>query len=185
MDFSSLSLGQLVRMAADPANAAVVPLLERRISALRVGGADQPAAAGRGKPRKRAAPAPPRDGLNSIRLTLYGAPRTKKNHAARLVHAGKPCVVPSAAWMAWRDSVRGQVHPWMRLCDQKYNCEAVFFRDADRGDANGYYQGLADVLEELEVVSNDRLLVSWDGSALLVDRTHPRVEITLTPTEAQ
>ena len=72
----------------------------------------------------------------------------------------------------------------MRLKDQPYNCAALFYRDADRGDAIGYLTGLADVLEYLGVVSNDRLLARWDGSEMLVDRKNPRVEITLTAIEA-
>jgi hypothetical protein len=55
----------------------------------------------------------------------------------------------------------------------------LFYRDAERGDAVGYYQGLADLLEKRGVVANDRLIMSWDGSRLLKDSANPRVELTL------
>lgn len=128
-------------------------------------------------------PEPRTEGLDSLTLTLYGAPRTKKTSNQLQRFGGRLKVVPSKAWMAWRDKVKesGDVEPWMRLRDQPYNCYALFYRDANRGDAVGFYTALADLLEELEVVSNDRLIVSWDGSRLLVDVTQPRVEITLSP----
>lgn len=133
------------------------------------------------KPKKAART----EGLDSLTLTLYGAPRTKKTSNQLQKFGGRLKVVPSKAWMKWRDRVvqSGDVQPWMRLRDQPYNCRAIFYRDADRGDAVGFYQGVADLLEELAVVSNDRLLVSWDGSRLRVDKTNPRTEITLLPAE--
>jgi hypothetical protein len=128
-------------------------------------------------------PAPRTEGLDSLTLTLHGAPRTKKTSNQLQRFGGRLKVVPSEAWMEWRDRVKASVdvEPWMRLKDQPYNCTALFYRDASRGDAIGFYTGLADVLEELGVVSNDRWIVSWDGSRLLVDKEHPRVQLTLTP----
>jgi hypothetical protein len=63
--------------------------------------------------------------------------------------------------------------------DYPVNCRALFYRDANRGDAVGLYQGLADVLEHGGVVTNDKYLVSWDGSRLLKDSARPRVEVEL------
>jgi hypothetical protein len=60
------------------------------------------------------------------------------------------------------------------------NCAALFYRDADRGDAVGFYQGLADLLEKGGVVSNDKWIVTWDGARLCKDASRPRVELTLT-----
>ena len=119
------------------------------------------------------------EGLSSLRLTFYGAPRTKKTHNQLRMSGGRLKVIPSAAWMRWRDECLKQVHPWMRLRDQAYNVSADFYRERATGDAVGFYTGLADVLEEAGIVSNDRFLVSWEGSRLLVDREHPRTEITL------
>lgn len=123
------------------------------------------------------------EGLDSLTLTLYGAPRTKKTSNQLQKFGGRLKVVPSRAWMKWRDKVAesGDVQPWMRLKDQPYNCCAIFYRDADRGDTAGFITGLADLLEELGVVSNDKWLVTWDGTRPRVDKANPRTEITLTP----
>jgi hypothetical protein len=63
--------------------------------------------------------------------------------------------------------------------ESPFNCAALFWRDADRGDAVGYYQGLADLLAEWGVIADDRQIVSWNGSELLKDAASPRVYITL------
>lgn len=115
------------------------------------------------------------------RYTLPGAPRTKKT-SNRLVWAGKrQIILPSKAWATWCRNVRRALGPCFTLPDRPYNCQALVYRDALRGDAVGYYQGIADVLESLKVVSNDKWILTWDGSELLVDRANPRVELILTP----
>jgi hypothetical protein len=135
----------------------------------------------------------PTSSAAAITLVIPGAPRTKKTHN-RLVRAGgRHRVLPSEPWQQWASAaaVTARAHAARRhgpswwldtfpLAGDAYNVAALFYRDALRGDAVGYYQGLADVLELLDVVPNDRALVSWDGSRLLLDRADPRVELTIT-----
>lgn len=60
------------------------------------------------------------------------------------------------------------------------NCCATFFlQRRQHGDPVGYYQGLADLLEERGVIENDRFIRSWDGTRLERDEEHPRVEVKL------
>ena len=116
----------------------------------------------------------------AIQFTVLGSPRTKKNHGVIIRVRGKPRLIPSRAWTRW---VKGAVvlPRVAKLIDQPYNCAALFYRDRDTGDAVGYQQGLADALEKWNILSNDKYLVSWDGTRLLLDRAKPRVEVTLTP----
>lgn len=121
----------------------------------------------------------------ALALVLRGAPRTKKNHG-KIVHRRVKGVqrkfhVPSDAYQVWCAAVVLQLAQVKPLPDRAYNCRAIFYRDAHRGDAVGYYQGLADALEAAGVVSDDKLLVAWDGSRLRVDPTNPRVEVAITP----
>lgn len=127
-----------------------------------------------------AAPEPERIPLppGGYRLVIHGAPRTKKTSNSLQMHDGRLKVVPSAAWMAWRDASLPQI-PKGTLPDQLYNCAALFYRDRATGDATGYYQGLADILEEAGVVSNDKWIESWNGSRRLLDRDNPRVELVI------
>ena len=125
------------------------------------------------------------EGLDSLRLTLYGAPRTKKTSNQLQRFGGRLKVVPSAAWMKWRDACLKQISPFLRLRDQPYNLCALFYRDADRGDLVGYLQGLQDVLQEAQIISDDRWFKSLDGSRLRVDRERPRVELEILPTSGE
>jgi hypothetical protein len=93
-------------------------------------------------------------------------------------------VLPSEAFCDWQRDVlaalRGPVARTEGLpIRYAVNCRAIFYRDANVGDACGYYQGLGDVLQALGVVDNDKRLVSWDGSRLDKDALRPRVEVEL------
>lgn len=124
-------------------------------------------------------------------FTILGAPRTKKNHGRRIKRGKRIFHVPSQACTDWTEAAVLQLRAQYRAstlgdklavlkCDP-VNVRALIYRDANRGDAVGYYQAIADALEAAGVVSDDKLCVSWDGSRLLVDRHIPRVEITLEP----
>ena len=118
------------------------------------------------------------------RFTVYSAPRTKKNSSV-LVRpgGGKLKPIPSQAWRDWcRTAIISTTkdrRPTLFLVDFDVNCKAIFYRDAKRGDAVGYYQGLADLLEKRGVITDDKYIVSWDGSRLDIDRKNPRVEVEL------
>lgn len=124
--------------------------------------------------------------MSALRLTLPGPPRTKKT-SNRLVRAGaRHRILPSKAWEEWRDVCWVASGPWRRKWLEaplafNVNVTALFYRDARRGDAVGYYQGLGDVLEYCAIVANDKYITQWDGSRLLVDRDNPRVELEITP----
>jgi len=120
-----------------------------------------------------------------VRFTITGmAPRTKKN-SQRIMRKkdGTPFVAPSQQATTWAKQVYLVPRP-ARLPDRPWNCKALIYRDANRGDAVGYYQAVADLLEKLGVVSNDRWIVSWDGSRMLKDAARPRIEVELTEVRA-
>jgi hypothetical protein len=123
-----------------------------------------------------------------VSFTIPGAPRTKKT-SNRLVpfgaHGHK--ILPSKAFEDWNARaqmeiarMRSQLQNIPRMgIGVEVNCRALFYRDALIGDATGYYQALADCLQEARIIENDRLIVSWDGSRLLKDASQPRVKVTL------
>lgn len=193
MNLNDADAATLRRWIADRQNAPLRPVLERRLAEVEAGSGLVTKTASEGPPRARKSSngaisgevinphrieVPP----GGYRLTIRGAPRTKKNSLRRLKVDGQVKSIPSAAWCAWRDAALPQIPAGM-LPDQPYNCRALFYRDRACGDATGYHQGLADVLEEAGVLSNDRLIEAWDGSRLLKDAGDPRVEIVLTPLE--
>ncbi len=135
----------------------------------------------------------------SIKIVIPGAPRTKKNHGRVVRVKDKPVHLPSDAWRRWRDGAilfarAGYTRAALAAglpsrparegggyapLAQPVNCAAWFYRDAETGDAVGYYQGLADLLQEAGVVADDKWIVSWDDSRMLKDAHNPRVEVTL------
>jgi len=117
---------------------------------------------------------------------IPGAPRTKKNHGKRIKRGNRIYNVASDAYTAWNAmavaSLRRDIASLAgarRPITVPVNCRALFFREALTGDAVGYYQALADTLENAGVVENDKLIVSWDGTRLLKDAGLPRIILTL------
>lgn len=126
--------------------------------------------------------------MNAITLTVPGAPRTKKNSGRRVYARGVAWQMPSQSWTDWRDFALPHLRQWVARTKHKpievaVNCAALFYRDADRGDADNFYVGLGDLLQAAGIVKKDRLIVSWDGSRLLKDASNPRTEVTLTLAE--
>ena len=146
---------------------------------------------------KRPKPAPSftlRSG-ESISFVLPVKPRTKKNSRVHATVRGRTVPLPSKVYRKMADEIRiwaltssvldplRKAGPWgyatLRLA-QPLNCAATFYRDANRGDAVGYYQGLADALEAAGIVADDKWLTQWDGSRLAKDVDRSRIEVTLT-----
>lgn len=124
--------------------------------------------------------------MRPLRLVVPGIPRTKKNSGRIVPRGGRHILLPSEAWQLWCDAVApllrsSMLRSGLAPIAEPVNCAALFYRDALRGDACGFYQGLADLLQHGGVVSDDKHIVSWDGSRLLKDSARPRVELVLTP----
>jgi len=99
-------------------------------------------------------------------------------------------IVPSEAYRVWLKSAMPQllILKMKMVCipiAMPVNAAALFYRDALTGDAVGYYQGLADALEEAGILIDDKFIVQWDGSRLLKDRENPRIELTITTLDTE
>ena len=117
-----------------------------------------------------------------MRLLIEAAPRTKKNHGSRMRMGTRTLHLPSEAFLKFQAIAVPQLRrAWAGLpaITRPVNVRAMFYRDALRGDACGYYQALADVLERAGVVEDDVLCEQWDGSRLRKDADHPRIEVEL------
>jgi Holliday junction resolvase RusA-like endonuclease len=119
-----------------------------------------------------------------LSIVLIGAPRTKKNHGKVIKRGGRKFHVSSDAYEAWNASVQMQLAmARAKESDLPFrghvNVRAFFYRHADVGDAVGFYQGLADALQEGRILENDRQIRSWNGSLLLTDAANPRTVVTI------
>ena len=64
------------------------------------------------------------------------------------------------------------------------NMRVIFYIDSDReSDISNYFEAVADMLVHYQVLADDnrKIVVSWDGSRVYVDRKNPRTEITIEP----
>jgi Holliday junction resolvase RusA-like endonuclease len=126
------------------------------------------------------------------RFTINGSPRTKKNHGERLMRYGRSLTVPSKAYREWHAFASGQafkIKAVMRAAGielpitQRINVRAVFYQDQERrADECGYMQALGDLLQDVGILENDRL-IHWAGVRLLVDRSQPRIEVDIQTAE--
>lgn len=129
--------------------------------------------------------------LQQFDFTILGAPRTKKNHGRRKYSFAlrRTLNVASEAYEAW-ESIAWQAIPSIRRAAElagvelpiaaRLNCAAQFYRDGrTEGDAVGYYQGLADWLQKVRVVLNDKQIAQWDGARIFQDVARPRIEVRL------
>ena len=125
-----------------------------------------------------------------VRLVILGSPRTKKNHQRIIRVKGRPVIMQaktSEGWetlaiiqlMAQRDRLGFPAGRGMPV-----SLRALVYRERNVGDLGNYLAAICDALERAGVVENDRLIQSFDGSRLLLDKARPRVELEITAMDA-
>lgn len=95
---------------------------------------------------------------------------------------------PSKLYQKWeRAAIRSMKACFseMRLAgvwaiDDWMNCEAKIFYKGPQGDTVGYQQAIGDMLQKSELITNDKHIESWDGSARIHVKEWPRLELCLT-----
>jgi len=120
-------------------------------------------------------------------LVIDGPPRTKKNSQQLARIRGRFFPVQSAAYRKWAKPATLQLQSqWAGRAPLAVPMfmTALVYRDRNTGDCLNFWAAVCDVLEDAGVIENDKLIMHVDGSRLLIDRYHPRVELTLTSLDA-
>ena len=123
-------------------------------------------------------------------LTILGIPRVKKNNQAVVLARSKtgkyyPKKVDTKAYKIWHKNAVPQINlskPSVEI-DFPINLACKFYMDtAVKVDLSALYEGIQDVLVELNVITDDNYLIvaSHDGSGVFIDRDNPRMEIEIT-----
>jgi len=124
------------------------------------------------------------------RLVIQGIPRVKKNNQSVVLarsRSGKvfPKKVDTPAYKIWHKNAIPQINlqkPSLEI-DFPINLACKFYMDtAGKVDLSGLYEGIQDVLVELNVLIDDNytIVASHDGSGVFIDRDNPRMEIEIT-----
>lgn len=116
----------------------------------------------------------------AYKLTILGAPRTKKNSSKIVGKGRRKWIVPSDAFTAYQKSAILRGNKPNKPIDYPVILKATYYRDRAVGDLVNYLQGTCDLLELWKVVKNDKWIMGFDGSRLDKDKYDPRVEILLT-----
>lgn len=132
-----------------------------------------------------------------LTLTIPGTIRSKKNSKRPVTVPSKnrtkifmqtrrglqPCriiLLPSAAYVKWekaaRQSVAEQLPRGFALIEGPVWIKALFHVKGRLPDLSGAQESLGDCLEGV-IYEDDRQVISWDGSRVIHDKSHPRVEV--------
>jgi hypothetical protein len=126
----------------------------------------------------------------AFNFSVLGAPRTKKN-SSRVVRAGGfTKVLPSKAFTLWHKEASSYALLIKTLLreqgadlpiTERVNVAAVFFCDryGKAADAVGLYQAIADWMEDVGILENDRQIITWNGSRVDSDKVNPRTEVSI------
>jgi Holliday junction resolvase RusA-like endonuclease len=122
-------------------------------------------------------------------FTILGTPVTKKN-SARIFRnrAGRPFVMPSAAYKDWENTAVLQLQSQNRgapAITTPVELTAIVYRKRATGDLDNHLSAVCDALQKAKVLSNDKLVASFGKSRLDKDAARPRVEITITVARKQ
>ena len=120
-----------------------------------------------------------------MNFTIPGNPVTKKNHQRILkTRDGRSFVAPSAQYKAYEESAGWFVPPLDISAPVNVKC-LYFMENLRRVDLVNLLESTMDVLVKYGCLKDDhsKIVVSHDGSRVLLDRQNPRVEITITRVE--
>lgn len=96
-----------------------------------------------------------------------------------------PKKVDTPAYKIWHKNAVPQINlqkPSLEI-DFPINLACKFYMDsAVKADLSALYEGIQDVLVELNVITDDNytIVASHDGSGVFIDRVNPRMEIEIT-----
>lgn len=119
-------------------------------------------------------------------FTIPFPPVTKKNHQQirRNHKTGKPFIAQSDQYKAYENACLLAIQGRYRVnIDYPVNLTALFYMPTQRRiDLANLIEALQDILVAAHVLTDDncKIVVSTDGSRVLLDREHPRTEIEIT-----
>lgn len=122
--------------------------------------------------------------METISLTIQGAPVTKKNsQRILLTKNGRPFIAPSKQYQKYEKVATAQIPtPLRKAISDPVNIRYLFFMPTKRRvDLSNLIEAVDDILVKAGVLEDDnyKIVQSHDGSRVLHDKENPRTEITI------
>ena len=121
-----------------------------------------------------------------IKFTIPVRPRTKKNHSSIVtLKNGRTLLLPSKPYKEFEKSVCDFIKGQIKLSkpiSKPINLRCIFYKEKNyKSDLMGYMQAIADALVKAKLLADDNssIVVSTDGSRVLLDRLNPRIEVEI------
>jgi len=121
-----------------------------------------------------------------MKITLYGKPITKKNSMQIISCGGRPRLIQSKAYREYEKDCLKQIQvPFSDPIDTPMQVTCLYYlKDRRKTDLTNLLASSHDILQKAEIIKDDALIVSLDGSRIVgVDRENPRVEIIISEVE--
>ena len=122
-----------------------------------------------------------------MRIIISGEPRTKKNSQRIVTRGNRHFVLPSKAYEDYEVIAGYQIPCKEQKISVPVNVQCVYYMSTHRRvDLVNLIEATCDILVKYGVLADDNssIIHSHDGSKVLYDKQHPRVEITITQVEA-
>ena len=125
---------------------------------------------------------------NILTITIPGQPITKKN-SQQIVYKnvnGKriPFIIPSKQFLKYQDECGWLLKNKKGLnLSGRYNAQCIYYMKSKRRvDLVNLLEATMDIFVKYNILKDDdsEIIVSHDGSKVMLDKNNPRVEITLT-----
>jgi Holliday junction resolvase RusA-like endonuclease len=117
-------------------------------------------------------------------IILQGEPRTKKNSGQIIMAGGKPRLLPSKPYKEYRECCLWRIPGWQKTrINYPVNVQCEYYMGTVRKvDMVNLMEATLDILVDAGVLADDnsRIVVSHDGSRVMLDRENPRAVITIT-----
>ena len=115
-------------------------------------------------------------------LTIPGVPATKKNSMQLICVGGKPRIIQSAKYREYeRQSLKALLQYPNLWFDSSVWVKCLYWLpDRRKRDLCNLMAATHDILEKAQIIKDDALIVSVDGSRIMgVDKENPRVDIVI------